>query len=609
VSVHTLRILRGRFRRSFRVLHSAIFNLQSAISFLSLSLALSLCLAGPAQAVLVTGVTATGSHDGFWNGNPPTVADNSGMIDAALPRTVNYSFDPAKPTHDFGQYNEWAGLMVATGGWITFTFDDLQTVEEFAVWNFGQNGGGPGVKNLNISMSTDGSTFTQQISPVSGTTLWTFARAPSAAPITGQGFVLPTAWTGVKAVKFGLLAGATGNYGDGSTTGLAEVRFYTPMDLSEPMLMLAKPTGRTVFQRNDSNLAQVTVQGGYTGTVSTIEARAVPMDGYGGTTTDWQTVSASPSGGTFAGSITVPGGWYRIETRAMAGGSEVASSSVDRIGVGEVFITAGQSNSANYGSPAQSATDDRVSEGNVAAGMWTHSDDPQAGGEVGNSGGSPWPDLGDMLVDRYGVPVGFISTGIVATVSEWQVGSPNHYYSRIQDALTFAEETGGVRAVLWHQGESDSLAGTSAATYEQFLENIIAQSRIDAGYDLPWGVALAAWHPGVTDDAKRLAVLAGEQAVIDGDPLVFLGANTDEMQLSGLSYRCDSVHFNDAGLYEHARRWDEAIAASGIVPEPATIALMTLGIGGLLALRRRKRNPGAESITNGEILRCAQNDK
>ena len=54
----------------------------------------------------------------------------------------------------------------------------------------------------------------------------------------------------------------------------------------------------------------------------------------------------------------------------------VNQRTVERVGVGEVFVIAGQSNSANYGNPTLSAADDRVSTFNLS--NWRHADDPLA---------------------------------------------------------------------------------------------------------------------------------------------------------------------------------------------------------------------------------------
>lgn len=45
-------------------------------------------------------------------------------------------------------------------------------------------------------------------------------------------------------------------------------------------------------------------------------------------------------------------GWYDIEVRAIQGGQIVSMGRVERVGVGDNFVAAGQSNAANNGAPA-----------------------------------------------------------------------------------------------------------------------------------------------------------------------------------------------------------------------------------------------------------------
>ena len=359
---------------------------------------------------------------------------------------------------------------------------------------------------------------------------------------------------------------------------------------TDAALILNAPTERSVLQRNAQNEAEVVIDGTFTGAVTAIEARAVTRAGFGGTDTGWQVIDSAPSSGAFSSSLTVAGGWYDLEVRTLNGATPVDVTSVARVGVGEVFITAGQSNSANHGAPTQAADDDRISARTTIFGnTWQHADDPQP--IATGSGGSPWPQLGDLLAAELDVPVGFVSVGVGSTqVSQWLPGT-NNYDNRLQPAI---ESLGadGFRAILWHQGESDSLAGTAAATYANRLNSIIAESRSDAGFDVPWGVALASFHPG-SSAANEAQVFAGQQTVIAGDPLVFEGATTDGFL--ALGYLSDTVHFNQQGLDEHAARWfaqlDSTFFTSRAAPEPSGVLLAVLSMigAGAYLMRRRRR--------------------
>lgn len=344
-----------------------------------------------------------------------------------------------------------------------------------------------------------------------------------------------------------------------------------------------------IFQRADTNRADVAIEGTYAGTVTRIEARAVARPGYSGTSTGWRVIDAAPSGGAYASSLTIGAGWYDVEVKAYNGALEVDSTAIEQIGVGEVFIAAGQSNSANYGSPRQSPDDDRVSAATTfAAKTWQHADDPQP--TATGTNGSPWPQLGDLIAAKYDVPVGFVSVGVGGTaVGEWLPNGSSFYDTRLKPTIE-ALGTNGFRAILWHQGESDSVAGTSAATYASRLQSVIAVSRVDAGFDVPWGVAIASYIPN-TSAFNQAQIVAGQQAIIDGDPLVFRGALTDDFHTLG--YLTDVVHFNQKGLDEHAARWLNQIVSSQIIttktaPEPSACALLAVG-GILLGWRVRRR--------------------
>ncbi len=252
------------------------------------------------------------------------------------------------------------------------------------------------------------------------------------------------------------------------------------------------------------------------------------------------------------------------------------AQTVSQAGVGEVFAIAGQSNSANHGGTRLTPESDRVVAMD-ATGFWQPAADPQP--IATGDGGSPWPAFGDRMVEALDVPVGIVSVGWGGTsVGQWLPGAAGPdvngpLYNRLQRVL---ERLGpdGVRAVLWHQGESDSLLGTSREAYAATLREVIAHSREDAGYDLLWGIAQAAFLPSTSASAEA-RILAAQLDVIAGDPLVFAGAMTDD--LIGSEWRYDMVHFNEAGLRLHGERWAEAVLPL-IVPEPTAAAILMIAI-------------------------------
>ncbi|MDB6033820.1 MAG: pknB 12 [Verrucomicrobiales bacterium] len=202
----------------------------------------------------------------------------------------------------------------------------------------------------------------------------------------------------------------------------------------------------------------------------------------------------------------------------MTQGNVIAETKVEHVGIGEVFVVAGQSNSANHGEKKQITETERVAS--FDGKRWRLAKDPQPG--ASGDSGSFMPPLGDIIAGRFDVPVGFIACGIGATsVREWlPKGStfpnpptiesnvrklPNgDWESNGQAFSNFVarmQEVGpeGFRAVLWHQGESDANQQDPTRTlsgnlYRKYLEKIIRQSRRELGWKAPWFVAQASYH-------------------------------------------------------------------------------------------------------------------
>ncbi|MBL9166743.1 MAG: hypothetical protein JNN07_03310 [Verrucomicrobiales bacterium] len=344
-------------------------------------------------------------------------------------------------------------------------------------------------------------------------------------------------------------------------------------------LELSSPLDYQVIQRASKSKGIIPIVGRLSGgwAKGQIEARLV----VGGRPGKWRRVaSLSPSAG-FAGSLAVPsGGWYGLEIRAVNGREALDQVSVAHVGVGEVLVVAGQSNSANHGEEKQQATTGRVVT--FDGKRWQLCNDPQPGASGG--GGSFLPPLGDALTKRLGVPVGFISCGIGATsVREWlpkgsTFPNPPTLVSRVRqlpggywecDGRAFEslvarlKQAGlqGFRAVLWHQGESDANQADTTRTlaghlYREYLEKIIRESNRQIGWEAPWFVAQVSYHvPG--DEASP--DIRAAQASLWKDGVAMEGPDSDALKGALRDSGGKGVHFSGPGLREHAARWADKV--------------------------------------------------
>ncbi|SDG11718.1 hypothetical protein SAMN04487996_11592 [Dyadobacter soli] len=310
-------------------------------------------------------------------------------------------------------------------------------------------------------------------------------------------------------------------------------------------LSLSYPKYNSVLQRDGANQAVITIAGqlvwgtGQNGAITP------------GTTISYKikTLSVNPnvqgptvnlsmaSNGVFYTTTTLAKGWYLVEV--MLNGVVYASS---KVGVGDVFVIAGQSNAQGIGGqfepmggwklPATAGFPEWIVGINENYNctknlldnfgeMFPLTDVAKQYNWLGPTGNNAWcyAMLGKKLSDANGgMPVAFFNTASGgSTITQWYLGAqglaaPNPYtggtqfclgykggsmnpadyygqpYTPLRSTLNCYASLFGVRAVLWHQGEADSDANvpvnykaSSAADYQTKLQFVINKSRTDFG--------------------------------------------------------------------------------------------------------------------------------
>ena len=356
-------------------------------------------------------------------------------------------------------------------------------------------------------------------------------------------------------------------------------------------IKITYPSERIIIQRNNSNEATIYLGGYFTQPIDRVEARLVPVLTGQGQITDWTLIQNNPSNGVYFGNLKGQGGWYSLEVRGSLKNVIIGRDFVSRVGVGEVFVIAGQSNAEGingYGSVAPA--DERVNtvlynnrtQGSVSDPSNISIGPITAEGGIGPRGRSAWcwGALGDLLVKRLNVPVLFMNVGWESTpIKQWLDSAnglttkniftgesfpPGQPYANLRMALKYYCSVLGVRSVLWVQGETDNYLRISKAEYQSNLQGLINAARSDQGSSLyvPWILSRSSRIDiGVSQD-----IIDGQNGVIASSfNKVYGGPFTDQIQVP----RPDGVHFKNEGLIAAARAWDEIMVPTffaNIVP-------------------------------------------
>lgn len=247
---------------------------------------------------------------------------------------------------------------------------------------------------------------------------------------------------------------------------------------ADPPLAVTEPWPYQVFQRT---------AGGTTGTVhvsGTVGAgltKTVEARWQGGA---YQTVATGATGD-FTGTMTGQSqGQGTLDVRFQGDDSSLVS--IPYVGVGDVFIIAGQSNASGRGTNLQSYTTSGPKSalfGNDY--YWRELVDPTddirlqtdvVSDEVNEASGSVWPLVATSYLSATGIPCAFIpcalgGTAIVAGAGPvlWTVPPDHQDRTTLYGSLVYrATQARGARLILWWQGEAEASTTYVTVTESQY---------------------------------------------------------------------------------------------------------------------------------------------
>jgi sialate O-acetylesterase len=265
------------------------------------------------------------------------------------------------------------------------------------------------------------------------------------------------------------------------------------------------PADWQIIQRDEHGWGQFALAGRWVSPEpGTVEVRLVNQD----TATpvsqhlDWQPAETRPDGTWGLTLAQVPaGGLYRLETRFNRT-SNPAGEWSDRgdmrhyLGVGDLWVIAGQSNSAGYGrgpiyDPPELGL--HLFRNSMQWALATHPMNDSTGTrhpanrEGANPGHSPYLHFARILKQGLGCPIGLVQTSLGGSaLAQWNPTDPEPSGELYRNMLRCVQAVGGrVKGVVWYQGESDCDA-RSASSYLKRFERTLSAWRAALGQpDVP----------------------------------------------------------------------------------------------------------------------------
>jgi sialate O-acetylesterase len=318
-----------------------------------------------------------------------------------------------------------------------------------------------------------------------------------------------------------------------------------PAQALQATITLTSPVPFQVFQRHGGT-ADIRITG-QVNAAGTIEARF-----NGG---EWHSVAPIRSGafsGVLAGQ---PQGQGALEVR-VAEAPEITLA-IPWVGIGDVFVVAGQSNASGRGYTLHTAAHPYL-KGSIFGNnyAWRELADPvdSSAGQVDaisgdpDAGGSVWALIGTHLMNARNIPVAFVPAARGgSSIADWTPPSSRFNRSTLYGSMAHRARTTGAKAVLWWQGEIDALENMSQAEYAAQFGRLASAIQSDLG--IPIIPVLIHNSMAIPDDAEaaiRRAVIEAAQTY----SAIRLGPDLSDLASD------DQYHLlSDANMQAAAERW------------------------------------------------------
>lgn len=363
--------------------------------------------------------------------------------------------------------------------------------------------------------------------------------------------------------------------------GCTTQRASTSDSSAHRLLTLTSPASRLVYQRGLDGTALLRIAGSGAAPGAMLEARLSPVNS-SNTTERWQPLGTARADGSYDEHLRAKGGWYRLDVRTKTRRSETIAT-VDRVGVGEVFIVVGHSVAHGGRTNLAGATDDRVNtiawptNSDAARKDYERTADPQflppllgthfANGVVPGPFGHGtyfWAQFAERVARAQDVPVLLLNAAFGGTSLEhWAKSARGERfehsfvksalrmpYINLHHALRHYAAVTGVRAILADQGQNDWPEPDARKVFTNYLA-FVEQARTDLGFP-----ELAVMVNRATPPGNKPAIRRAQERMIREVPHCFAGPDYDTLAKAD---RYDGVHLSESGLPHAAQLWAESL--------------------------------------------------